>query len=40
MELVDVGRASVDDKDRVSAAEKLGVVLVGLESSVVGTDSS
>ena len=37
--LVDVSRAPVD-KDRVSAAERLGEVLVESEASVMETDSS
>lgn len=40
MGLVDVCRAAVDVKDRVSVAERLGVVLVESEASVVETDLS
>ena len=39
MELVDIGKASAGAKERVSAAEKLGVVVVESESSVVETGS-
>ena len=39
VELVDIGRASADVKERVSAAEKLGTVLVESEPSVVETVS-
>ncbi len=40
MGVVDVCRASVDVKDRVSAAEKLGLVLVEPNFLVVEPDSS
>ena len=40
MGLVGICRAPVDAKDRVSAAERFGVVLVESEALVVETDSS